>query len=622
MKTAASAPSAVPRNNVLADVARLRKTFFLVPWRMRPKVLGLVVASIAVSFLDVLAVAAMLPLTQMLTSAGAVPESVQNFVVPLVRTEDPQALLYIVASIVVVALLLKNVLTIVLRWWSIGVVQSAGAAMQSEMLRRYLAAPYVTHLNRSRSVILQTITGSVPSGMSAVLRGYVGVLVDAVMALVLLVTLLVLSPVVSLISVVVFGGGSLLLARVLKPWAVRTALRTLDRNTESWNYLNPAIEGFRESRIFGREKSFSERYAENRKHYAGLSRDSAMLAEAPKYTLEIFLILGILLVAFTLFATKPLDEAFGLLGAFGVAALRLVPAMNRIVTNLNVVRSGRPALEQVTAEMASLEDDALADPSQQEQEQDLPVEDIVVSGLGYRYPGSERDVLTDVDVVIPRGRTIALVGSSGAGKTTFADILAGLLTPTSGTVTTGGFDISSHPRSWRRQVAMVSQKVYIWEAPLRDLITFCEDPAEVDEQRLRSAIERARLTSIVDDLPDGLDTRIGDGGSRLSGGQVQRVGIARALYADPQVLILDEATSALDNETEHEITATIEALHGQITVVVIAHRLSTVKNADEILFFARGRLRSRGTMAHLRETDPEFARLVELGSLDSGRLGE
>lgn len=176
-------------------------------------------------------------------------------------------------------------------------------------------------------------------------------------------------------------------------------------------------------------------------------------------------------------------------------------------------------------------------------------------------------------------------------------------------------NIAQESRRWMQELAVVSQRVYLWEAPVRDLITFGQNPDLVDEALLADVLTKARLEELIAELPRGMDTLIGDNGARLSGGQIQRIGIARALYAKPRVLILDEATSALDNETEHEITQTIERLHGDVTVIVIAHRLSTVKDADEILFFSAGELQDRGTMSELRARQPEFARLVELGSL-------
>lgn len=257
------------------------------------------------------------------------------------------------------------------------------------------------------------------------------------------------------------------------------------------------------------------------------------------------------------------------------------------------------------------------DDDEDEPRQFVPSEDIVVQDLSYRYPDGTHDVLQGVDVTIRRGSTVALVGSSGAGKTTFADLLTGLIRPTTGTITVGDLSVAEEPRRWMSELAVVSQRVYLWDAPIRDLITFGQPPEQVDAGLLEEVVRRARLDDLITELPKGLDNWVGDGGARLSGGQVQRIGIARALYAEPRVLILDEATSSLDNETEYEITRTIDALKGHVTVLVIAHRLSTVKNADEILFFSGGRLKDRGSMRELVARQPEFDRLVQLGTLSA-----
>lgn len=601
---------------VRADVRDLRTLFALIPWRMRPRILGMVLVAFASSLLDILAVATMVPLTQMLTAHGEVPPVVQEHLAPLVGTEDRQRLLLILALLVGLAFLVKNAALIGIRWWSIGVVQRASSSVQAEMLDRYLQATYEAHRHRSKAAILNNINTGVPQAFNSVLLGYISILVDAATIVLLMGTLLVLSPVGFIAALVLFGGAALLLARVVRPFALRYAHRLFELSKDGFALLSPAIEGFRETRIFGREGLFADGFRRNRSDNAHYAQPQQFFAELPRYLLEVVMIFGILVIALVLFATTDQMTAFGLLAAFAAAAMRIVPALNRVVGTLNGVRSGQPSLRTVAAEVRGLQAEADADPSHAEQPVQIPRASLEVRDLGFRYADADRDVLTGVDVSIPVGRTVALVGSSGAGKTTFADLLAGLYVPTSGSVTVGGVDISAHPRAWRRRVAMVSQKVFLWDVPLRDLITFGQPEDQVGQELLARVLRQARLEELVAQLPDGLDTLVGDAGARLSGGQTQRVGIARALYSQPEVLILDEATSALDNETEHEITRTIEALHGKITVIVIAHRLSTVRNADEILFFSRGRLRSRGTMAQLRETEPEFARLVELGRLD------
>lgn len=600
-------------SEIKSDVRMLRRLFTLVPWRMRPQIIILVVVSALTSILDIIGVLAMLPLMQMLTASGELPEVVRRFVVPIAGTDDRPTLLLVIALAVAGAFVLKNAVTVVLRYWSLSITQSAAAAAQGVMLQKYTEASYLTHRRRSKATILQTVSSAVPSGFG-VLLGYISILVDTLSIIALFLTILVLSPIASLTAVVVFGGSALLMSRVFKPWSLKFAIQSLDLNTRAWGFVNPAIEGFREARAFGRETLFTKSYKENRKGIAGLNAKAAVLAEAPKYLLEIVLIVGVMVVALILFATRDEATAFGLLAVFAAASIRIIPSFNRLVATLNGIRGARPSLALVNAQMEELADDRFREP--EESSLQFPADAIVVRDVSFGYPDSEDLVLKEVTATIPWGSTVALVGSSGAGKTTFADILAGLIPPSSGSITVGGIDIVGHPRSWRSRVAMVSQRIYVWEATLRDLITFGVPPEEVDQERLSRVVIQSRLGSVVDQLPQGLDTLIGEGGARLSGGQIQRVGIARALYADPEVLILDEATSALDNETEHEITATIDALRGQLTVIVIAHRLSTVKNADEIFFFSKGRLQGRGTMTELASTDPEFARLVRLGSLD------
>lgn len=597
------------------DLRRLSQIFALVPWRMRRPVIGLLLAAGSSAALDILAVASMLPLTQMLASSGELPAVVRTALVPLLGTDERRTVLLVLAVLVATAFVVKNATIIAIRRWSLSLTNRASTAVQSALLEQYMAAPYVTHRRRSRGRIMQVISGAIPAAFNGVLLGYITIIVYGLTVMMLGVTLLVLAPLASLAALVIFGGASLFVSRILRPRAQRNGEAMLALETESWRILAPAIDGFRDARIFCREAHFTEQYRENRRQVARAGRDRALLGELPKYVLEVVMVLGILVVALILFGTNDEATAFGLLAAFAAASMRIVPSLNLVVATYNAVVSGRPSLAMVGEEMDELALDAAPGGEADEEIVPLRAGDIEVRDVTFRYPDGDRDVLRHVTVRIPAGRTIALVGGSGAGKTTFADLLGGLLVASSGEVVVDGVDVGRHPRSWRAAVAMVSQKVYLWDDSLRSLITFGEDPSRTDAAHLADVIRRARLEDVVSALPEGIETRIGENGARLSGGQAQRVGIARALYTRPQVLILDEATSALDNETEHRITETIEELRGRVTVIVIAHRLSTVKNADEILFFKDGTLRDRGTMVQLRARIPEFARLVQLGSL-------
>ena len=279
---------------------------------------------------------------------------------------------------------------------------------------------------------------------------------------------------------------------------------------------------------------------------------------------------------------------------------------------MNTLRYGIPSTELVVSDLHEFTTPLTSPPADR-----LPPGDIKLERLTFSYPGSEVPAVRDVSIDIPRGTTLAIVGPSGSGKSTLVDLLMGLHAPQSGRITMSGADIRDDLPAWQSGIGMVPQDVWWISDTLAANIAFGVPPEERDETKLRVAVERAQLADVVAALPQGLDTLLGERGSRLSGGQRQRVGIARALYEEPSLLVFDEATSALDNLTEHRVAQTLESLYGQTTLVVVAHRLSTIVGCDQLVYMEDGHVVAHGTFEEVRRASPEFARLVELGSLDS-----
>ncbi|MCT1915870.1 ABC transporter ATP-binding protein [Kocuria rhizophila] len=575
--------------------------------------LGIAVLTAA---LDLVSVASLLPLTQLLTGDGELPGAVQRFVVPVVHTTDRQQLLLWTAALIGALFLAKNVVMLASRYWSVGVTRRAEAAAQRSLLDRYVHTDYESHRLRNQSATINMIMGGLPQAFSAVLGGYISWGVDLVTVIALAGSLLVLSPLAASAAVVIFGGFAVFVSRIVKPISISRAHRAYERDREVFNYLNPAIQGFREMRLYSQEELFLDAFGKNRQELAELNRFQQVVMEVPRYLLEFVLIVGIMVVAVILFLTQDQTTAFGLLAVFAAASMRIIPCLNRMVATRSQIHAGSPGTAELADEILRLDSEVANyrhyDKDPPHQLQQLPID---VVGVGFSYRDAARSVLKNVNIRIWPGSTVALVGPSGAGKSTFADLLAGLLRPTEGALLMGGAGLTSHYSAWRRQVAMVSQNPYMWTATLRELITFEREEEECDLALLRAAIRQAALEDVADRLPSGLDTVIGDGGARLSGGETQRVALARALYRHPAVLILDEATSAMDNETESLITRALDELHGQLTIVLIAHRMSTVRNADDILYFRGGTLETHGTFDELRASHPGFAHLVDLGSL-------
>jgi ABC-type multidrug transport system fused ATPase/permease subunit len=383
---------------------------------------------------------------------------------------------------------------------------------------------------------------------------------------------------------------------------------------DAWTALMPGLHSFRESRVTGGENYFVSRFSEAKLRRADAARRQSLVSELPKYVLEVGFVVAIGGIAGALFAVYPADSALTALGVFAAASTRMLPTLNRVVASAGSMRAGRVGLSMIANEVEKLEGERSESVVQISGEA-LSAGDIEFREVSYRYRDSTEHVLEHLSTVIEEGRTTAIVGSSGAGKSTMLDIFLGLLEPTSGDVMYGRRSVFSNLEGWYSCIGVVPQDVFITDDTLRRNIAFGIDDSDIDDALVREVLELSQLTQTVVEFPDGVNTRMGERGVRLSGGQRQRVGIARALYRRPSILVLDEATSALDNATEERITETISRLAGTMTIVVVAHRLSTVRDADKIIFMSGGRIVSEGSFAEVEAQNSEFAHLVKLGRL-------
>ena len=314
----------------------------------------------------------------------------------------------------------------------------------------------------------------------------------------------------------------------------------------------------------------------------------------------------------------------GYLLLFAGACIRILPNYTRMVASLGSIRAGEHASEKLLEELEHLTPEermfkmpsAPVVPKNHDYiNKSIEPVNIQIDNLTFQYPDGDKPVLKDITLDIPMGSSIAFVGGSGSGKTTLIDLILGLFAPTRGQVLQNGESILKDLRSWHQHIGYVPQDVFIADSTVLEAVAFGLKPEEIDVERVKYCLEVAALTEVINSLENGLETKIGYNATRLSGGQKQRLGIARALYRNPSVLILDEATSALDNETEHKITKTIERISKDITVIIVAHRLSTVRNVDQLVYLSNGRIANQGTFTEVQQANAEFANLVKLGQL-------
>lgn len=365
------------------------------------------------------------------------------------------------------------------------------------------------------------------------------------------------------------------------------------------------FQGIKEVIVMRKQKFFVKRFEENSQKQQQAFVGQLVGAESPMYIIEGFCISGLLgMIAIRMVTGgNDMNEMIPTLSAFAVGAFRILPALGKISNNFNNIIFYRPSLnnlyEQIRQVTSYKNGMVLC-------EQDTGIrgfeKEFCLQHVTWSYAEEQKPVLQDVDLVIHKGDSIALIGQSGAGKTTLADIMLGLLRPQYGSVTLDGNDIFSIGREWNHLMGYVPQSVYITDDTIRNNIAFGVATKEIDDEKIWRALEQAQLAEFVRSLPQGLNTMVGERGVRFSGGQRQRIAIARALYEEPQILILDEATAALDNETESAVMEAIEQLQGRITLIIVAHRLSTIRKCDKVYEVRDGGITERNKAEIMKES--------------------
>ena len=480
-------------------------------------------------------------------------------------------------------------------------------SLTRQLLMNYLRAPYLFHVQRNTADLVKNITFETEA-VGGVLKFALFLPTEIIVVLGLAILLLVTQPGVGLLGIVALG---------LLMWSVsaysRKELAQLgkirgEEHGRMIQWVNQSLGGVKEVKLLGREGFFADALAHAGRRYTNALYRSTLITQLPRVILETSAaLLIVLFVLLVLLSGRDMKTVIGALALFGMAIVRLVPSATRITNGLHTMRFYAHAVTSVGDGLR------VAQSSEQTQAMGAPIEfesAIRLENLGLRYPQDTTDSLRDVSLEIPRGARVAFVGSSGAGKTTLANLVLGLLQPTSGRILVDGVDVRENLRAWQDHLGYIPQDIYLIDDTIRRNVAFGLPDEQIDETAVWRALEAAQLTSFVRELEGGLDAQVGERGVRISAGQRQRIGIARALYHDPDVLVLDEATSALDNETERQFAAAINALAHRKTIIIIAHRLTTVRDCDIIYLMERGRVIASGSYDELLVSQPIFARFV------------
>jgi ATP-binding cassette, subfamily B, bacterial PglK len=577
---------------------------------------GIAVLVLITALLEALGIGVIFAFVQALIGPSQLDQMawLTKLVGPAVANDKVGFLIFLAITLLCI-FILKNILLLGFFYLQSRFVAINGALLSARLFDSYLNGAYAFHLNRNSAELIRTVIGSATSVFSGAIMGFITFGAEIVMIIALATVLVVIEPMLSLGAAFVLGGAVAIFYTFSKHHFVALGAQEQKVTAELLQSLQQGLHSIKEVKVLGRQSSILEGFVKHRLDLARISTNTATLSLAPRLWVESIIIGAVLsVVIVALFKSGDSEHILSALTLFAAAAFRMIPSMNRILVSLGIIKGASTAVDLVYQDC--LDFGGNPDEGSGDDGATLPYSaSLSVEKLVFKYAEGDEPVLKDVDFVLAKGESLGLVGPSGSGKSTLVDIMLGLLVPTSGRIMIDGVDIFHSLRAWRRQIGYVPQSIYIIDDTLRRNVAFAMDNNEIDELKVKNAIKMAQLDELVAELPEGLDTNLGERGVRLSGGQRQRVGIARALYRDPEVLILDEATSSLDAETEHEINNAIERLTGEKTLIIIAHRLSTVRKCTRLAYIRDGHLIDTGSFNELKDRNADFNNLIELSQL-------
>jgi ATP-binding cassette subfamily C protein len=496
-------------------------------------------------------------------------------------------------------------------------VNNAKALIAGEMLDGYLSLPYLFHTQRSSAQLIRNTYQGTTKLVTGIVLPVLSTATEVLLGVALLVTLILLAPQAMLLTSVGLGITLVIIQRVIRPKLLDFSRQTEEASAESIGAIQQALGGIRDIKLLQREDAFARVHLQARLIIARVGYKSSVLTSLSPLAIETALILTIVAV-FVLATTGDgsVERTLATLAVFAYVGLRLQPILQRMIGFLNTLNKNQAVVDILIEDRRLIRawQDAIAaeqNGSTTSPSPDLFSREIRFDVVGFAYGEAGPAVLEDISLSIRKGEFVGICGPTGGGKSTLVDLMIGLLQPTTGVVSVDGIPLGRRPLWWWDQLGVVSQNVFLTDDTLRNNIAFGEQvEGKVDESRLARCVERAQLGPVVERLAEGLDTLVGERGVRLSGGQRQRVAIARALYREPEVLVLDEGTSALDGATERALVTAIDEATHERTLIAIAHRISTIREADRILVVADGRIQDSGTYDELMARNSLFQALA------------
>lgn len=592
-------------------IAPFLRLYAILPESSRRGLVVVVLISLVAAIFETLSVASILPFMALVMDPSILDQyPAVKHTLTAIGIESRTTEIIAAGVLTIAVLSIGNAVSASNLWVQTRYLAATRRALSSELFGGYMRLPYAFHIQRDAASLMRVLGGDVESALGGFLASLLLVVAKTLSGTILIALIVLVNPLVALGSVLVLGGAYLMVYRVIRARQADLGARMVHASTLLGRTVTEGLAGVKELRILGRELTATEQYSDTMKFLAETNTANVVATAMPRYVIEIFAYAGIVAVTLVLVLKGDAAGAMPSLALYALAGNRLVPMFQQLFAGAITIKYHTSAVDSLERDLAVVRSAEVTDLSDTAEAMSFK-KHIRLQDVGFTYPAASRPALSGITLTIAQNQSIGLVGRTGSGKTTLADILLGLYPASEGSIRIDDVVLTEfNARSWRKRVGYVPQHVFLNNATVSQNIALGIPPDQIDHEAVRRAARMAQASEFIEQLPSEYDTVVGERGVKLSGGQRQRLGIARALYHNPDVLVFDEATSALDGMTEDAVMQAVQSLSSERTLILIAHRLRTIQACDRIVMLDAGRIVADGAYDELIATSPAFQKLA------------
>jgi len=573
----------------------------------------LLIGSIIMAFFEVVGVASILPFMSMVLDPDQISSNqILSFLFNFFKFDNVETFLFYSGVAVLVLLAFSNFFSAFMYWAITYFSKMQGHIISMRLLKHYLSNNYLFFIERNSSDLGKNILSEIDRVVKGVVLQALQAISKAILTIVVFTFLIYINPFIAIISVLSIGGAYFIFYIISRSYLSTIGEKQSIALFHRYRTVDEAMMGIKDIKLKSLERNFIGRFRQPSIDNARFSAQGLVIAILPRYLLETVAFGGIISIILILLSNDVLiSEIIPVLSLYAVAGYRLLPAVQNIYSAQSMIKYNRPALMIIINDLKEIETEEKNELSNEVDQMIKFDKKITVNDIFFKYPKSKKNVIDGISLSILKNTSIGFAGSTGSGKTTLIDVILGLLDPKKGNIIVDDTIINNQNLlSWQNKISYVPQTIFLIDESISSNIAFGIKREEIDHDKVAKAAQLANLDRFVEDLPEKYDTLVGENGVKLSGGQRQRIGIARALYNEPEVLVLDEATSALDGITENYVMEAIESLSNKLTLIIVAHRITTIENCDMIYFLEEGKIKDYGTYNELISKNSQFKKMA------------